>query len=145
MLKDRLNIPASMTMKFRYTGIRVRDLKESQRFYTRVMGMKVIGRGIMSHGGKYVHLQSPGSRQRLELNWYPEDNRFYSVYLNGDEMDHLAFMVDDVRKRFNEILRKGAEMAVEPFEDGGFDIAFVKDPDGIWIELLGRIAPRKKR
>jgi len=133
-----------MSMKFRYTGIRVRDLERSISFYRDVIGMKMLFRGTMAHGGTFVHFESPGSKQRLELNWYPEDNRFWSAYRRGEELDHLAFKVDDVRKRFKELVAKGAKAAVKPFREDNYDIAFVKDPDGIWIELLGP-ARRKKR
>ncbi len=124
-----------MRTRFRYTGIRVRDLKRSLAFYTEVLGMKVIGRGTMPHGGKYVHLRSPGSPQRLELNWYPKGSRFYAPYRRGEEMDHLAFVVDDVRAAFRELVQKGATVAVDPAHSKGTEV-YVKDPDGIWIELL---------
>lgn len=124
-----------MRARFRYTGIRVRDLQRSLDFYTRVMGMKVIGKGTMPHGGRYVHLRTPRSPQRLELNWYPPGSRFYTAYRRGEEMDHLAFVVDDVRKAFKELVRKGAAVAVDPAHSEGTEV-YVKDPDGIWIELL---------
>lgn len=124
-----------MKIRFRYTGIRVRDLERSVRFYTRVLGMKETGRGTMPHGGRYVNLRSPGSAQRLELNWYPPGSRFYSRYRNGDELDHLSVTVDDVGKAFKELVRKGATVAVAPADSQGTEV-YVRDPDGIWIELL---------
>lgn len=124
-----------MRARFRYTGIRVRDLDRSLDFYMRLFGMKVIGRGTMPHGGRYVHLRTPGSPQRLELNWYPKSSRFYSTYRRGEEMDHLAFVVDDVRKAYRELVRKGAGVAVSPADSEGTEV-YVTDPDGIWIELL---------
>ncbi len=125
-----------MKYRFHYTGVRVRDLKRSLAFYTKALGMKVIGRGTMPHGGKYVHLRGPGSPQRLELNWYPEGSRFYTEYRKGEELDHLAFVVDDVKKAFGALLTRGARAAVPPSESKGTEV-YVKDPDGIWIELLG--------
>ena len=97
--------------------------------------MKVIGGGTMPHGGRYVHLRTPGSQQRLELNWYPRGSRFYAPYRRGEEMDHLAFVVRDVRKPFKEFVRRGASVAVEPAHAEGTEV-YLKDPDGIWIELL---------
>lgn len=126
---------ARMRARFRYTGIRVRDLDRSLDFYTRVMGMKVVGKGTMPHGGRYVHLRSPGSQQRLELNWYPAGSRFHVPYRKGEEMDHLAFVVDDVRKAFKGLVQAGATVAVDPKHSKGTEV-YVKDPDGIWIELL---------
>jgi len=42
------------------------------------------------------------------------------------------------------MVEKGARVAVKPFRERGYELAFVKDPDGIWIELLGRSKKRKK-
>ena len=122
-------------MNFRYTGIRVRDLDRSLDFYTKVMGMKALHKGEMAHGGRYVHLESHGSKQRLELNWYPKGSRFYTEYKNGDELDHLAFLCNDVKGIFKDLLSKGCKPAVEPFIEQGFPLAFVHDPDGVCIEL----------
>ncbi len=124
-----------MRATFHYTGIRVRDLERSLAFYTGTLGMKVIGRGTMPHGGRYVHLRTPRSPQRLELNWYPKGTRFYTPYRRGEELDHLAFVVDDVRQAYRELVRKGASPAVDPAHSKGTEV-YVRDPDGIWIELL---------
>jgi len=126
-----------MKYRFYYTGIRVRNLKRSLAFYTKAFGMKVVNEGTMGHGGKYVHLVGDGSRQKLELNWYPPGGRFYTRYRKGEEMDHLAFVVDDVRRAYRELLKKGAGSAVPPEKSEGTEV-YVKDPDGIWIELLQR-------
>jgi len=129
-------------MYFRYTGIRVRNLQRSLRFYTRVMGMKPKLRGKMDHGGVWVELKGPNSAQRLELNYYPSDSRFYEKFKSGSELDHLAFWVKDVDEKFRKLVKKGAKRAVNPFTQGRYRFAFVKDPDGIWIELIGRAKSR---
>ena len=124
-----------MRFKFYYSGIRVRDLKKSLDFYTKALGMKVVRRGTMPHGGKWVQLRGEGSAQTLELNWYPEGSRFHSEYAPGEELDHLAFKVEDVRAAYRLLLRKGATSAVPPEESEGTEV-YVRDPDGIWLELL---------
>ncbi len=136
-----------MTRRFVYTGIRVRNLKRSTAFYRKVMGMKVVLRGKMTetkNGGTFVHLVSPRSTQRLELNWYPRGNEYYCAYHDGEALDHLAFWVDDVKKRFEEMVERGARVAVKPFRERSYELAFVKDPDGIWIEVLGRVKKRPR-
>ena len=132
-----------MDLTFTYTGIRVRDLDRSLAFYTKVMGMKEILRGTMNHGGVYVHLKGPGSSQRLELNWYPRGNRFARPYRKGEELDHLGFWVRDVVGTYRRLVCGGAKVAVRPWREGGYELAFVSDPDGIWIELLGRARKRR--
>jgi lactoylglutathione lyase len=125
-----------MKYRFVYTGIRVRNLKRSLDFYRKALGMKVTRRGKMDHGGVYVALRTPGSSQELELNWYPPGTRFATPYRRGEEMDHLAFVVDDVEHAFRELVRGGAKPAIDPAHAKGSEV-YVRDPDGIWIELLG--------
>ena len=125
------------TMKFRfyYAGVRVRDLKRSVEFYTKAFGMKVVNKGTMPHGGKFVQLRGNGSEQTLELNWYPPGSKFFTEYVTSEEMDHIAFVVKDAAKAYKELISKGAKSAVSPKESKGTEV-YVKDPDGIWIELL---------
>ncbi len=120
-----------------YFGIRVKSLKRSLQFYTRVLGMRVVHKGTMRHGGVFVHLKKPGSTQRLELNYYPPGNRFYEKYRPGTEMDHIGFWAKDVDRAYAKLRSKGARKAVAPFWNGKERLAYVKDPDGIWIELFG--------
>ena len=119
-----------------YSGIQVRELRRSLRFY-RSLGLKVTHRGTMAHGGKWVHLKDPASGQRLELNWYPKGTRFYERYKNGSELDHIGFVVDDAVRWFKLLVKRGARPAARPFGDESETLAYVKDPDGIWIELIG--------
>jgi len=132
-------------MHFIYSGIRVRDLERSKRFYVKGLGMRVVNQSRMEAGGIYVQMKSPGSRQILELNWYPRGSPFYESYAKGSELDHLGFWCQDVRADFERLIEAGAAKAVEPWEEDKWTLAFVKDPDGIWIELLGRRTASKAR
>ena len=125
-----------MKSRFYYAGIRVRSLRRSIAFYTKAFGMKVAAQGTMPHGGKFVHLVTPGTRMRLELNWYPKGSRFFVPYRKGEELDHLAFVVGDVLAAYRSLRRSGVRVAVDPKHSKGTEV-YVKDPDGIWIELLG--------
>ncbi len=50
-------------------------------------------------------------------------------------MDHLAFVVDDVRKAYRGLVRKGVRSAVSPADSEGTEV-YVQDPDEVWMELL---------
>jgi lactoylglutathione lyase len=129
-------------MRFTYTGIRVKDLKRSLEFYTKTMDMREIERGRMRAGGTFVQLKSKDSPQVLELNYYPPGKKFYEEYVEGSELDHLAFRCEDVRKSHKKALAGGATSAIEPWDESGFTLAFVRDPNGVWIELIGKKAKR---
>jgi lactoylglutathione lyase len=131
-------------MKFVYTGIRVRDLRLSVGFYTRTMGMKEMRRGKMQAGGVYVQLKSKSSEQELELNYYPPGKKYYEEYGEGSELDHLAFWCEDVRRDYEKALAGGAASAIEPWDESGYTLAFVRDPDGCWIELIGKKVKRSQ-
>ena len=123
--------------KFAYTGIGVRDLDRSIKFYTEKMGMKLLGRRKISEThGEIAELRSPYGKQLLELNWYPDRED----YRNGDEVDHLAFDVEDVDKCVAALRSQGVTVTLEPFNEGRSRLAFITDPDGIRIELQ---SPRK--
>ncbi len=94
-------------MKFVYTGIRVRDLNRSVKFYTETMEMKEVDRGRMLDGGVYVQLKSANSEQKLELNYYPPGKKYWEEYVEGSELDHLAFRCEDVRESYRKLLLGG--------------------------------------
>jgi len=112
----------------------------SIRFYTEILGMEVVSRleGTPPTWGQVVTLRSPGSVQLLELNWYEPGSRFGPTYENGEELDHLAFECENVSTEVERLQRLGVEVVIRPREIGGWNEAFAKDPDGIWIELIPR-------
>ncbi len=132
-----------MTFRLRYFAIRVRDMDESVKFYTEVFGMEIVEpvQPTPPTHGKVATLKSPKSDQVLELNWYEPGTRFGPPYANGEDLDHLAFDCEDLTVSLAELERKGVKVLVHPKEIGGtegWNEAFIKDPNGIWIELLQR-------
>ncbi len=131
-----------MRYRFTYVGIQVRNIDRSIAFYRDLFGMEVLHRQeVHETGGEWAELKSHDSSQLLELNWYPEGSRFFpGPYRNGDELDHLAFECEDVAAAYAELTAKGAKPAIPPFLEGGTWLAYVQDPDGIWIELFAKAA-----
>ncbi len=131
---------AMLIATFYYTGIRVKDMDESIRFYTEVLGMEIVDKRqkLEPTKGEVVTLKSHDSDQLLELNYYEQDSSFWAPYATGEQLDHLAFLVEDITATVDELRQKGVEILVEPYSIGGWAEAYVKDPNGIWIELLPR-------
>jgi len=126
-----------------YTGLRVRDIERSLRFYTEILGMEVVDplESFEPTRGKAVTVRSPRSSQLLELNWYEEGSQFGTAYTNGEELDHLGFEVENLQDAVKRLEGEGVQVMVRPGTIGGslgWQEAFVKDPDGIWIELVQR-------
>jgi len=139
-------VPSPMprtTTRFLYSGIRVRDLDRSLAFY-RTLGFKVLARGRMGHGGRWVHLVHPGSKHRLELNFYPRENRFYEPYRRGSEFDHFGFYSPDVMAWRELALRAGGKVVLD-FVDRKSRLVYVNDPDGVCLEVFGPAAPTRRK
>jgi catechol 2,3-dioxygenase-like lactoylglutathione lyase family enzyme len=119
-----------------YTGIRVRDLARSVRFYTEGLGLVVGPRGRMAAGGLWQELKDPETGAILELNFYPGD----PPYREGDELDHLGFRVDQLDRTVAQLVELGARLRIPPFSEGDGRLAFLSDPDGVWVELYERRA-----
>lgn len=123
-----------MRSKFIYTGIHVTNLERSISFYRKSLGMKLLFKAaIKETGGRVAWLTTNGSKQILELNWYPKSYR----HGGSSGLDHLAFEVGDASVAYRTLTarRKGA---IAPFREGKWILAYVKDPDGNWIELGSR-------
>ncbi len=119
-------------MRFAYTGIEVKNMDESIRFYTEMLGMELLDRHpIPQSGGEVAALKSKDSEQLLELNFYPD-----SRYDVGSELDHLAFEVGDVQGEMQRLQSQGAIMARSLEVRSRYIVGFMKDPNGIWIELF---------
>lgn len=121
-------------MGLEYTGIRVRDLARSRMFYCEGLGMRFVQEGRMAAGGRWEELKDPETGAALELNFYPDE----PPYREGDELDHLAFRVDSVPEAIARLEGMGAKLRIPPFRHGRELLAFVSDPDGVWLELFER-------
>jgi len=88
----------------------------------------------MAAGGLWQELNDPESGATLELNFYPGD----PPYREGDELDHLGFRVDDLLATIARLEALGARVRIPPFTEGGERLAFLSDPDGVWMELYER-------
>ena len=125
-----------MKTKFTYTGIRVKDLERSIQFYTQVLGMKETGRSKIDQSkGEVVSLTTHEGGPVLELNYYETNSPFYSEYVPGEGVDHLAFQVDDLDKALAEAREAGYPLALE-MKTGSSRWVYIKDPNGIFIELF---------
>lgn len=125
-----------MEADFTYVGIRVKDMQQSINFYTKVIGMKLVGKSkIENSKGEVANLQSKEGGFQLELNHYDTDSPHNTPYLVGEGLDHLAFRVNNL----DEALRTAENLGFRTKLDMKTDSsrwAYIEDPNGIWIELF---------
>lgn len=111
-------------------------------FYTRLLGLKLLGRHeIPQNNAEIAFLQDPeGKGSRLELTFYLNQKKFIQAEYEDRLFDHLAFEVKNMEETISMMRREKVTITDEPFRLGptGSLIAFIEDPDGILIELIER-------
>jgi len=126
-------------MRVLHTMIRVGDLERSLKFYTDVLGMKLLRQKDYPDGKftlAFVGYGPESEHAVIELTY----NWGTSKYDLGNGFGHVALEVDDAYKACEEIKKRGGKVTREagPMKHGSTVIAFVEDPDGYKIELIQR-------
>ena len=126
-------------MRILHTMLRVGNLERSIEFYTNVMGMKLLRQKDYPDGKFTLAFvgygpESEHSVIELTYNW---DTDHYEL---GSGYGHIALEVDDVYHACEDIRQRGGKIIREagPMNAGTTIIAFVEDPDGYPIELIGK-------
>jgi lactoylglutathione lyase len=124
-------------MRVLHTMIRVGNLDRSIRFYTDVLGMKLLRRNEYPDGKftlAFVGYGSESEHAVIELTYNWGTDR----YELGNAFGHIALEVDDAYRVCEEIKARGGKVVREagPMKHGTTVIAFVEDPDGYRIELI---------
>jgi len=128
-------------MRILHTMLRVGDLDRSLKFYTEVLGMKLLRRTDYPEGKftlAFVGYQNEADGAVLELTF----NWGVDTYDIGTGYGHVALEVDDAYAACAEIKRRGGTVTREagPMKHGSTVLAFVQDPDGYKIELIQKRA-----
>ncbi|MDH5423418.1 MAG: lactoylglutathione lyase [Gammaproteobacteria bacterium] len=125
-------------MRFLHTMLRVSNLERSVTFYTGMLGMTLLRKKDYPDGKFTLAFlgygdESENTAIELTHNW---DTDHYDL---GNGFGHLAIEVDDVYKAAETIRNQGGKIIRDagPMNAGNTIIAFVEDPDGYQIELLG--------
>ena len=126
-------------MRILHTMLRVVDLQKSIEFYTKILGMKLLRQKDYPEGKFTLAFVGYGDEKdeaviELTHNW---DTDAYEL---GDAFGHIAIEVDDVYKACEEMRNSGGKIIRDagPMNAGTTIIAFVEDPDGYQIELIGK-------
>ncbi|TNF33314.1 MAG: lactoylglutathione lyase [Gammaproteobacteria bacterium] len=125
-------------MRLLHTMLRVGDLDRSIKFYTEVLDMKLLRQKDYPEGKFTLAFVGYGKESEhavieLTYNW---DTDHYDL---GSGFGHIAIEVDDVYKAVERIRQRNGKIIRDagPMNAGTTIIAFVEDPDGYPIELLG--------
>jgi lactoylglutathione lyase len=126
-------------MRILHTMLRVGNMERSVKFYTEVLGMKVLrttDRPEQKYSLAFVGYDDESRAAVLELTY----NYGTDKYDLGTAYGHVALEVDDAAKTCAAVRAKGGTVTREagPVKGGTTVIAFVEDPDGYKIEFIER-------
>jgi lactoylglutathione lyase len=126
-------------MRILHTMLRVGDLERSIKFYTEVLGMKLLrttDRPDQKYSLAFVGYDGEDKAAVLELTY----NYGVDKYDLGAGFGHVAIEIPDVRKACDAVRAKGGTVTRDagPVKGGTTVIAFVQDPDGYKIEFIER-------
>ena len=126
-------------MRLLHTMLRVGDLQRSVKFYTDVLGMKLLrttDRPEQKYSLAFVGYDSEDRASVIELTY----NYGVERYELGGGFGHLAIGVPDVKGACERVRNNGGKVTREagPVKGGTTVIAFVEDPDGYKIEFIQR-------
>jgi lactoylglutathione lyase len=119
--------------------LRVGNLERSIDFYTKVLGMKLLRQKDYPDGKftlAFVGYGDESDNTVIELTYNWDTDR----YDLGEGYGHIAIEVDDVYEAVGELQSRGGKVIREagPMNAGTTIIAFIEDPDGYPIELIGK-------
>jgi catechol 2,3-dioxygenase-like lactoylglutathione lyase family enzyme len=128
-----------------------KNLERSKDFYRKVLGMEVADRPDFGFPGYWlkigndicVHLASRRPNKTRDMF-------LLKKHAPGEKgsgaVDHIAFLARDPLEVRRRIQRNGVEMHFRSFPDAKLFQIFLKDPDGITIELnfLGEVIDERK-
>ena len=121
-------------MKILHTCLNVVDMDRSIGFYTEQLGLKLTSRREVKQNNAEIAFLKDENDSAIELTHW----RDKKTLTEGDNFDHIAFAVDDIAAEIERLRGRGVVIAMEPFSLQGSStkIAFIKDPDGNWLELI---------
>ena len=121
--------------KIHHVAVICSDYEQSKRFYTEVVGLKLLREVYRAERQSYKADLGIGDHYRIELFSFPNPPQRLS-YPEACGLRHLAFAVADVETAVAEL--KAANIEVEPIRidaHTGKKCVFFPDPDGLPIEL----------
>jgi methylmalonyl-CoA/ethylmalonyl-CoA epimerase len=129
--------------KIAHIGVAVKNIEETEKFYTEVLGLKVHDReNLKEIKASFI----PVGDTALELlqSTTPEGviNKF--IEKRGEGVQHIAYQVDNIEKTLEEFKAKGIPLIDEKPRRGAHNskVAFV-NPRGTYGVLVELVEPDK--
>ena len=139
-----------------HIAVGVRDMDASLQFYRDLLGFEVVRDEVQKTQGTVLPAlyQEPHDQRRVAtLYWKKGPHEAFLVLsehtdkpvsgapikLDQIGIHHYAFWVENLPQVYEELKARGADFVVPPTvtktQDGNFNSAFLRDPDGILVQL----------
>ncbi|TVS13094.1 MAG: lactoylglutathione lyase [Wenzhouxiangella sp.] len=154
--------PATSDYVFNQTMLRIKDPERSLDFYTRIMGMRLVRRMDFpemkftlyflayltddqaaevpqDNAKRTTFTFSREAMLELTHNWGSEDDpdlQYHDGNAEPQGFGHIGVAVPDVYAAAERFEQLGVEFVKKPDDGKMKGLAFIKDPDGYWIEIL---------
>ena len=143
-----------------HIALGVLDMERSLAFYRDVLGFEVVRDEVQPTGGTVLpalYRQSHESRRVATLYWKQGRGEAFlvlsehsdkpvsgqAIKLDEIGIHHVSFWVEDLDAVHAELSSRGVDFPVKPTvvktPDGNFKSAFLRDPDGILLQLDERL------
>ncbi|MDP4547202.1 lactoylglutathione lyase [Marinobacter sp. MDS2] len=155
-------VPETEGYVFNQTMLRIKDPERSLDFYSRVMGMRLVRkldfpemkftlyflaylddaeaeRVPADEGHRTTYTFGREAMLELTHNWGTEDDPDFAYHNGNDQpqgFGHIGVAVPDVYSACERFEQLGVEFVKRPDDGKMKGLAFIKDPDGYWIEIL---------
>ena len=146
---------------FNQTMLRIKDPEKSLDFYTRILGMTILKKldfpdykfslFFLSYlrpeddpvpedkQDRFAYALNQKAVLELTHNWGTEDDDGFSHHDGNSDprgFGHIGITVPDVYEACERFDSLGVEFQKKPDDGNMKGLAFIKDPDGYWIEIL---------
>lgn len=141
--------------RIRHTGLVVRDLERSIKFYRDILGFSIYRRCMEKRGDfidKFVGLKDVvlesaklslpqgGLIELLQYHSHPDPDTFKKAEnfpSNKIGCQHIALTVEDLATLYQKLIKEGYNCNSEPLlsPEGKTKTLYCHDPDGIIVEL----------
>ena len=135
-----------MIKNIRHSGIVVRDIIESYNFYVDLGFMiesdeiekgKFLDTILGIDGCEIRVIKMSCDNQMIELLEYKEPkSKDFEKKINSIGCSHLAMTVYDIESVYKKLTEQGVEFINPPESNGKVKVAFCKDPNDVWLELV---------
>jgi catechol 2,3-dioxygenase-like lactoylglutathione lyase family enzyme len=125
-----------MAYEFNHVHLKSPDPEKTANWYVKAFDFKIISDVVRPYGDRFIRCQTSDG---VAINISSE--RTDEQMGGGDAtvhwgIEHFGINVDDIDAEIKRLKDLGADLMEGPIDAGGLQIAFIKAPDDVRIEIM---------